>query len=330
MRAINIENLFNQSNSVLQTNTIKYIDFSTKELIKLTDNYEKDNDYTKIVEFLIVDTYNFNIYNNYIGLKSLYKTDTDWTIVNDKLLDSINVMYSNKKLYNILVDIVENKKIMTPFKLFIIRIIKSFQKKGIDKNISSIIKITNVLNSRIKRLTTKLNANIPIQFDKKIFGKNQEGSIKMNLNKYNYYYLINSVDNDELRKKIQNYYYQKTSDIMDDIGAIICLRNTYAKELGYDSYFSLSNKKTEESDAIFTLLESIAEKASKNYNQEINRIKKEGLKKNIDDNDIIYYHNKFQNKKLFCYKNIIKIIFNIIEKTFGLVFTQTHPHQNQC
>ena len=60
--------------------------------------------------------------------------------------------------------------------------------------------------------------------------------------------MINSVDDPEMRKKIQDVYYEKTSSVMSDMGTIICLRNSYAKELGYDSYFDLANKKCEKSE----------------------------------------------------------------------------------
>ena len=319
MRVINIETIYNQSNKELYENANIYIDKSIKELLKLVNNYkDNDTDYSNIVEFLVVDTYNFNIYNNYINLKSLYNINMDyWQELNDKIMNSIDIMYSNKKLYNIIQDIIKTKKLGEPFKLFLHRILKSFQKKGIEKNTSKIMKITNTIDDRIKKLMINLNRTkldiVEIKSTKST--------------KYNYFYLINSISNAELRKKIQNAYYEKSKDIMDHIGAIICLRHNYAKEMGYTSYFSLLNKNSEVSNAVFALLEQVAEKS--NTTSEILKIKKEGLKKKIDDNDMIYYHNKFQNKKLFCPKKIIQIIFNIIENIFGLVFKPNIPNTNQ-
>lgn len=324
MKVINVAKLFKLNDFNLRDEILRYISSSQGELSRLVKNYDNGVDYTDIVEFLIIDTYNFNIYSSYVGLKILLTNNQDfWAVTDNKMSVSVDEMYSNRKLYDILINIVEKKRVSEKFKLFLHRIIRSFRKKGINRNSSSVIKITNATDKKIKNLLTKLGINTTVQFDKSILGNEQTGQTEIELSRTNYFYLINSVDDPEMRKKIQDVYYEKTSSVMSDIGTIICLRNSYAKELGYDSYFDLANKKCEKSEAVYSLLESIAEKANNTAVQEIQRIKKEGLAKKADDNDIIYYHNKFQNKRLFVPSDIINKIMVIVEKYFGLQFDRS-------
>ena len=323
MKPIKIEELFNYNDLKLRDNVLKYIVNSKKELDKLIEQYDKNIDYTKFVEFIIIDTYNFNIYNSYVGLKLLLAEDNSlWEVVSNKLIASIDDMYSNKKLYNILVDIVERKKISSAFKLFIHRIIRSFRKKGINRGSSNIMKITEAIKNRTNSLLKKIYIHQTIKFDQQVVISGNIGKIsEIKLSRNNYFYLINSIEDQEIRKKIQDIYYEKTYQTMSDIATIICLRNSYAKDLGYASYFDLVNKKSEKSELVFELLENISDKSDTTAFHELKKIKKEGLSRKIDDNDIIYYHNKFQNKKLFNINNIILLIFEIIKKNFGLVFS---------
>ena len=91
MKPIIIEQLFNYNDLKLRDNVLKYIHDSNHELEKLLVEYENVDEYTKIVEFMTVDTYNFNIYNSYVGLKLLLTEDnTFWDIANEKLSISVN------------------------------------------------------------------------------------------------------------------------------------------------------------------------------------------------------------------------------------------------
>ena len=325
MKPIVIEQLFNYNDLKLRDNVLKYIHDSNQELEKLLVEYENGDEYTKIVEFITVDTYNFNIYNSYVGLKLLLTEDNSfWDITNEKLSISVNEMYSNKKLYDMLVDIVGKKKISNSFKLFIHRIIRSFRKKGINKNSSNISKISESIKKRTTIMVRKMHVQQTIKFDKPLFISGNTSKVNgIKLSRNNYFYLINSVEDPEIRKKIQDIYYEKTHPAMIDIATIVCLRHNYAKDLGYRSYFDLVNKKSEKSETVFDLLENIAEKANCTSQHELYNIKKEGLQRKIEDSDIIYYHNKFQNKKLFKPCTVIPLIFDIIKKYFGLEFLKS-------
>ena len=60
MDIVNIIKLFNMRDTELRDTILKYLDKSQNYLDKLLDDIQ----YTKLLKFISIDTYNFNIYNS--------------------------------------------------------------------------------------------------------------------------------------------------------------------------------------------------------------------------------------------------------------------------
>ena len=149
--------------------------------------------------------------------------------------------------------------------------------------------------------------------------------------------------NPEIRKKMYYEYGHKCNggefSNIEIMKKILELRKEKAKLLGFKSYneFVLSNRMAKEEKNVYNLLDMIREKAlikaKKDYNELL-----EFVQNNIDKNitklqkwDLAYYIEKYKKfkfdinseelRKYFPLSKVTKILFDLIEKLYGIKYT---------
>jgi hypothetical protein len=331
MNIIQTSKLFQQKDTVLRDEILKYLEFSHN---KLNELLKKGSD-IDIVKFLVADTYNFNIYSSYVGLKLITSEDHEfWDIIDHKLVDASELLLSDARLYNRLVTILAQKKesISSTHITFIHRIVSGFIKKGIHKDTKRIKNISTMIRNNKNKVIHKLEHNPVINIDKHLLeggkSKRSDSKVKIELTRDNYFYLLNTISDANVRSKIETAYNMKSDSIMTDICKIIVLRQHYATELGYGSYFDYINNKNNNSNDIKELILDLISKVDLRATNEIERIRtelaKDGFNRKVEYNDIIYYHNKLQSKLLFKPSTVFATIFKSIDKYFSISFVPSN------
>lgn len=323
MNVIDVNNLFNKKDTILRDEILSYLHESQHKLKRLLNREADDLD---LIKFMLVDTYNFNIYNSYVGLKMIRTRDGEfWSVVDEKMIDATNKFFSNVKLYNRVVMMVKNKKVKQPYINWISRLLKGFVRRGLNSEDSKILKINKMIRNNERKIIEKLNNHPVINIDKKLLGQGS-GKVKVELTRDNYFYLINSIKDAGVRSKIERAYNSKTDNVITDICKIIILRQYYANELGKKSYFEYVNNNSngDNSNDIKELIADLMSKVSGRADDEIERIHtelvKDGYDKRVESNDIIYYHNRLQSQMLFKPSDVFATLFGALNRYFGIMF----------
>ena len=332
MHIIHTSKLFQQKDTILRDEILRYLEFSHN---KLNELLKKGSD-IDIVKFLVADTYNFNKYHSYVGLKLVTSEDYEfWDIIDHKLSDASELLLSDTRLYNRLVTILAQKSesINSQYITFVNRIVSGFIKKGIHKDTTRIKNISAMIRNNKNKVINKLENNPIINIDRNLleFGKTgktrKSEKVRVELTRDNYFYLLNTISDANVRSKIETAYNMKSDSIMTDICKIIVLRQYYATELGYGSYFDYINNKNNNSNDIKELIFDLISKVDLRATNEIERIHtelaKDGFNKKVEYNDIIYYHNKLQSKLLFKPSSVFASIFKSINKYFSISFVSS-------
>ena len=289
----------------LKKNIIKYIDKSTSSL----ENLDED----EICSFLKNDTLLFNFYLNLVNYKLFKEEDFEfWNLVNDILTNHNKEFITNKNIYK-------------DIKLSSDNFLKNFKNNmeifGINnKKIKSIL---SLINKNEKNILNNLNSKTYLNLEKNLLSNindNDNKKIKIELNFNNYYYLLNNISNANYRNKIEKLYNRKSLYFLNDICKLSILKNLYSKELGFNTYFNFRIKKNNECENIKLFIEKLILLIDEKSNLELlnikSRLSKDGFEKKVNYNDIIYYHNKIQDKSLFKPKKVLNILFDVIEKFF--------------
>ena len=148
--------------------------------------------------FLISDTYNFNVYHSFIGFKLLTSDDDEfWNKLDNEMNNSVNEMFSNKKLYNKLVFLTttttndSNNNCKTNYIDFLTKIIENFVKYGINKNKDKIRNICNIIKNNESQIAKKLYTFNKININKSVFDNNKNNKrnkVQIKLDRNNYFY----------------------------------------------------------------------------------------------------------------------------------------------
>jgi len=323
MDIINIQNLFKLSDSEIKNNILNYLHKSNK-LLNYFIKEKKEN----ILKFLKLDTYNFNIYNSFIGYKLLTTDDTEfWRMLDNKMNEYNNYIFSSKKLYSILLNVGKDDNLDNESKIFILKIINNMKKNGVTQNNTNILKIKNLIDKNKSIIEEKLLTNDYINIDKKTIFPNIDNNskIKVKLDHSNYFYLLNNINDSKKRKKIEDIYNSNLKNCIEEISKILILRYKYSNLLGYNSYFNyINDTNNDNSEVIKSFINNLLNKINEKSYIEIQKIKQDLGKNNIEDsinnNDLIYYHNNLSCKVLFKPKNILNIIFAIFKEYFDINF----------
>lgn len=319
---INTDNIFEiiyMDYDNIKKNIVKYIENSTK----LLENLDKNND---VIKFLKEDTLIFNFYLNLINYKLIKEDDDEiWNSLNNMLINHNNDFILNKNIYEILL----NKK-----DKFLINFRNNMELCGINNN--KIKLILKTITNNEKNINDNLNINSFINLDNKLLKKeiNSDKKIKIELSFDNYYYLINNISSSIIRKKIEVLYNKKSDNFLKDIGKISVLKNIYANEMNYNSFLNLKIKNNSNNDNIKVFIDKLLALIDDKSNLELLNIKsklnKDGFDKKVDYNDVIYYHNKIQDKTLFKPSKVLDIIFELFEEYFFIKIENFNDNMFKC
>ncbi|PZM86518.1 hypothetical protein DLH72_00785 [Candidatus Gracilibacteria bacterium] len=138
----------------------------------------------------------------------------------------------------------------------------------------------------------------------------------------------------KIRKDFEVASYTTASSGKFDNRAIILeilkLKDKKAKILGYKNYaeLSLNSKMADSPEQIFELISGILQKARKKAEDEVEELKKYFSLDKIETYDLAYYSRKLKSekydvdekevKKYFEFENVLKYLFDFVEKFFSL------------
>jgi Zn-dependent oligopeptidase len=286
--------------------TINYCKLLMSEIT--VDNLQKIsiNDY-KFFSGLILD-HMYIIYYCYksIGTMKLIE-NLDSIEEADKLIDNyIFSFYESPFTLKIFEQLKKNTK-DTDINLFCDHMIQKCKNKKKSVDIDKIIKTTI---SEIENIFENVeNVNI---------GKN-----KIDLNRKNFYYLINNIQDPFIRKKIENLYFKNTHEALSLLEKLVVQRSQYAKKLGFKTYFDyVKSEKNIDMGEIKLLIGDLITKIDKRSQKETCDIKKklmdDGYNKKVDMNDFIYYQNQITPQYTFNIDDVIVIIEKLLSKIFDI------------
>jgi Zn-dependent oligopeptidase len=181
-------------------------------------------------------------------------------------------------------------------------------------------RVFNVLNiNPVVKIATKYFKDIPQQFE------NKQGKIIINLTKSNYHTIVDYIDSIDVRHMIEKQYVSRTKNASVDFSKLIISRKLLAERSGFDTYFKYINKnKHDNTDTIKEFIIELNNKINKKLRFEIEKIyhyflrDKDIEKFKINSSDIIKYIRIHKNNTKFDPKQIITVIFNILNKYFNL------------
>ena len=319
---INTDNIFEiiyMDYDNIKKNVVKYIENSSKLLESLNEN-------NKVIKFLKEDTLILNFYLNLINYKLINEEDDEiWNSLNNMLITHNNDFIINKNLYEIL----SNKK-----EKFLINFKNNMELNGINNNKIKIILKT--ISNNEKNINENLNINSFINLDNKLLNKQikNDKKVKIELNFDNYYYLLNNISSSIIRKRIEVLYNKKSDNFLKDIGKISILKNIYANEMNYNSFSNLKIKNNSNNDNIKIFIDKLLLLIDEKSNLELLNIKsklnKDGFDKKVDYNDLIYYHNKIQDKTLFKPSKVLDVIFELFEEYFFIKIENFNENIFKC
>lgn len=305
------EYIFNINDSSERNQNIEPIEI-TKNVINYCKNLENDLDENKLVKILsTIDT----LYKS-VGLMKIVSNDDKFNLCDIELEKYITMLFSNKKIYKKMKQIKNtnsNNLLDIIFKNFV---------EGKNENLQKI----NLEMNKIKlKIELKLNDGVVIQKNNEIkqILNDKSNTSTIFANPETCINLQKKIKDANLRKQIEDVTNSKTQKILDDFAILLLYRDKYSKLLGHDSYFEYVKQKGTV-DSIKNLINDLLNKIEQRSKKETERLKREmikdGFNKKVDGSDFIYYYEKYKPLYLFKPVEIIKIIFDISEKMFGITF----------
>ncbi len=301
------ENIFDQNNN---TNPINI----TKEIINHCKSLEKDLNCDKLLKLLcIIDSF----YKS-IGLMKIISGDHKYNLCDIEIETYINKLFTNKKIYKKIKEI----KNANPTSLLDV-IYKNFF-EGKNENVQKIFTEMNKLKYKIGK---KIDEGIMIESDSAL--RNSIKTIIPNLPQT--FIATNEVCSNlqkkikdaNVRKTLEDLNYSKSTNALDDFAILLLYRHKYANLLGHESYFDYIKQKGSV-DSIKNLINDLLTKIEQRSKKETERLQRElikdGFNKKVDQCDFLYYYEKFKPLYLFKPVDVIKVIFEVSEKMFGLTF----------
>lgn len=359
MSTSSIKLLWNMTHDELKNETNKLISDSkkiNKELInyKFTDRNSVINfigkladDITKMEIFHSVCGFLQYVFPNEDNIRLYYQIDQVITKYNNEL----NL---NKQLYDKLIEIknyLDKFKINSVDKQFIYKIIKSYEKNGINlseekkslviKLKQEIYRLENYISKYIHQHEhDKININIdnlkgmPQNIINELslhkIGEENE-KVEITLDKLTYFLCMKYINNSKVRENINIIFASRYNNIIKKITQLLILKNKFAKILGHDSYFNfmVQNQMMNDSNNVKKFLYDFSHKLDSRYFKEFNTIKKLSKMDSIYVSDVDYYTELWKNKYCVDYDEIrnyfemnttIEKIFSIYSKVFNIKF----------
>lgn len=329
-----IKKIFNLNYNDLSTKINNIIAESEQMINKiLTDNNLSADDKIK---FLIKDTFIFDTYYCIINTRLLLSSVDEIKTLSmaETKLKNYNINFNkNKNLLNLIVNLIKETNDMYN-KIFLAKMGQSFEKYGTrTDNVDKISRILLQLDQTEDLILNNIEKPTKIKFDRKNIDARSESIMSsvypdnqnnIYLTKNKYYYLLKKVNDKKLRNEIEEKYMKKFINIMPLIGKLLILRDAYAKNIGYNTFYELiSNKTAEESDNINNLIKDLNIKINDRFNNIINNLCTMIDIKKLTFNDLILVLNKTNNSMdIIKLKpiDIMQIVMFVVQKKFNIEF----------
>ena len=334
-------------------NVINLTDFSEDNYIlniieqskKTRKNILKSNDIDYIVKLLIQDTFIFNTVISCVNFMN-YFTKSDninlWNELENKLIEYNYEFNTDIKLYNKIVELITHiiniKYDNHENKIFLIRLLKSMKKYGLNpNNIDKTKKINNIitkLDKGQKIIYDYISKPLKLKIDKTvILDKNSENilnsvnssSDSLIITKNTFYYLIKKIANSNIRSNIEQTYVKHSNNILPMLAKIIILRHMYANLLDCDNYSDvINNKDKTETENIKLLLTDLNQKLDYELKHNLLFIKNNSkIKTKLELHDIVYFTNSLLPTVKFSFMQVINLLSFVLNKYFNIDFKLT-------
>jgi Zn-dependent oligopeptidase len=332
---------------------------SENELLNMCNNvmnkisfvYKNDMDSPYILKILRNENIVFSNEYNYFAFMHDITDKPNIKKICRKILNILtikkNSLYSNKKLYEKLKNILQNCKDLSSEDIrFLKYMYQEFEQNGIKYDDLEIRKQIIELKKEILLIENIYNNNLddePLMILTKeevdglddIFLKTYKSKDKymIKLNEHTYNYLIENLEKQHVREKLQKYYfynYRKNDNVLMEL---IKKRNKLGNLLGYDTYVDLVNKyqTLNSSEKINEFISKLNNYIDFQYKEDIYEICRKLNIMKINDKyelnawDLPYYINKYKKGKYNIGINLyeyfpINETFNNILKLFETSF----------
>jgi len=334
MSDIGIASLINKSPQEIE----KYVNMFIKSSLNLRYGIIENTDYSECMIGIIRDTYMCNLLMRYIGLMMLLSNDTFWIDLDNKITSYIANYYNNSKfkqkqieLYNHYYQKYQKNKTDYDYCRFLDKMINksdTIKLSEIKKYISMYEnRILNLLRiDPVMRIPKKYFTTIPKQFEM----DSDKDKMIIPLTEENYHYLLDIIDDIDIRHQIENQYNSRSETVMNDLSKLIILRHKYANELGYESYYKYINRgKHDNSETIKELITELNKSLDENTSSEVNSVYEfiKKINKNIpylSQSDILKYVRYSKSEIQFNLDDVIDVLFRVIETYFDLKITKSN------
>jgi len=251
-----------------------------------------------------------------IGLMMVVSTDISVKQMDDKIKKYLDEFFTNKQMKDKLIEI--NKEIKDDSLRKII--LKFFQKQS-----NKLKKTKSEIDVLIGNINLRLEENSVLSTFPEMNKYIEDLPKKILLDRNMYFYLQRKIKNSDIRRQIENTYFQKTDKCIVDFGKLLLYRHKFAEENGCATYFEYVKRDShEKSETVTHLINDLIVRIEARSRKEIDRIHRELLKdgysKKVDLYDIIYYYEKLKTSYLFEPSVVINVLFGTIKRFFGISF----------
>jgi hypothetical protein len=355
MPGIGIRNLVNRGTDYAIEFIDKFIASSQniKNSIKIykidVDEEEDRSNRRNVIIALIRDTYVCNLLLGYTGMMRLITDDIRYEDIDSNLLKYVDDFYDDGEFTKSLCliysrfrkecddsECYENIEFTRFLERIIDRLHICDKKAAINSSMRMLeSKIYNLLNvtpsisiesKYIKHIQENKENNLDIM-DHKSFKDGKE-MVEIFLHYENYSTLIDNVNSLEVRHSIENKYISRTHSSMKDFADLIIYRNSFAKEMGYSSFFQyVTRDKKDNSDAIKKLIVSLDAQINDQFREEQLRVYNYYNRHNqqsqlnrhkITHGDMQRYIKIHSQSRTYDKYVVIYYLFKLIEKYFGI------------
>jgi Zn-dependent oligopeptidase len=329
-----IKKIFNLNHNDLLIKINNIISESEQMINKILidDNLSADDK----IKFLIKDTFIFDTYYCIINVKILLSTNDEYKTLSmaETKLKNYNINFNkNKNLLNLIINLMKHTDDVYN-KIFLAKMGQSFEKYGTrTDNVDKISKILLQLDQTENVILDNIEKPTKIKLDRKNIDARSESIMSsvypdnennIFLTKNKYYYLLKKINDKKLRNEIEEKFMKKFINILPLIGKLLILRDAYAKNIGYNTFYELiSNKTPEETDNINILIKDLNIKINDSFNVIVNNFCNMIEIKKLTLNDLILILSKTNNSiDIIKFKpiDIMQIVMFVIQKKFNIEF----------
>ena len=320
-KSIDIDKIINEC--IFNLNSLVNKIELTNKIISHCNNLLNDLDEEKILTLLhIIDNY-----YKAIGLMKIISNDDVYNSCDLLIEKYISELFSNKKIYKKIKEIKKENSTK-----LIEMIYKNFYECKNEKVNKIFIEINNLKNNIFRTIDENVLCKPSQQHLTQYLTNIIPGlPSEFYLTKELYLSFQQKIENPTIRKYLEDIYNSKSKKVLNNFATLILNRHKYAINLQHKSYFDYVKQKGSV-ESIKNLINDLLMKIEPKSRLETQNIKtfmsKLETTKNIKSYKVsqsdynYYYQNFITNNCNYLFKpvDIIKLLFEISEKMFGIIF----------